>query len=247
MKKNKIAEEGKHEILEPQTIYEDSDILVIEKPSGLLVHARGERLLDQEPTLVDWLIKKYPAVKKVGDQPKLRPGLVHRLDKEASGVMVIAKTQRAFAHLKKQFADQTVKKEYYAWIYGKLATDYGMINFPIGRAEKGGKMAARPLNSEENKRQEGKEAKTEYEVLESHPHRSLLKVFPKTGRTHQIRVHLSALNHPLIGDPLYRSKSYKIIPSSRLLLHAHKLTLKDLNDQEQTFTSPLPKIFDWEK
>lgn len=235
--------------LELKIIFEDKNILIIDKPAGLLVHARDEKLLNQEPTVAQWLLKNHPAIKEVGDNTILRPGIVHRLDKETSGVMAVAKTNAAFENLKEQFKKRGVKKEYLAWVYGKLPTDYGIINFPIGRSEEGGRMAARPFNKEtletdiHQEDQESKEAITEYEVLESHPHRSLLKVFPKTGRTHQIRAHFFALNHPLIGDPLYKSKSYKEILVPRLLLHAHKLTLTDLDGAEKTFESKIPKEF----
>lgn len=233
--KNKIE-------LQPCIIFEDDNFLVINKPAGLLTHARDEKLFDQETTLVHWLIKKYPAIIKIGDNPKLRPGIVHRLDKETSGVMVIAKTQVAFGHLKKQFSEHLIKKEYYAWVYGKMPSNYGVINFPIGRSEDGGKMAARPNAPIEDKND--KTAVTEYEVIKQLPHRALIKIMPQTGRTHQIRVHFFALNHPVIGDPMYQSKSYKAIPSERMLLHAHKITFKDLTDEEKTFTAPLPNCFE---
>lgn len=221
----------------PEIIHEDDNILIIDKPTGLLVHARSEELLHQEPTVVDWLIKKHPEIKNVGDAPKLRPGIVHRLDKEASGVMAIAKTPAAFEHLKKQFHDHLVKKEYLALVYGKLETDYGRIELPVGRAEKGGRMAARAQG------EAGKPSITDFEVLERRKNCALVKVMPKTGRTHQIRVHFFALNHPLVGDPLYQSKKYKEIPSERLMLHAHKLTFKMLGGEERTFISSIPLGF----
>lgn len=229
--------------LEPKIIFEDTNFLVINKPAGILVHARDEQLLDQEPTIVQWLLKKYPSIKKIGDNPILRPGIVHRLDKEASGIMVIAKTAKAFDFLKEQFKNREVKKEYLAWVYGQLPTNWGTISFPIGRSREEGRMAARPVSTTKEEIQLGKEALTEYEVLESQPHKALIKVMPKTGRTHQIRVHFFALNHPLIGDPLYQSKSFKSIPTERLLLHAHQLTFKNLEGKEQTFTAPIPKKF----
>ncbi len=225
----------------PKIIFENDDILVIDKQAGLLTHARDEKLLDQEPTVVDWVIKKYPTIKKIGDKPELRPGIVHRLDKETSGVMVIAKTQTAFEHLKKQFSEHLIKKEYHAWVYGKMPSNYGIINFPIGRSDDGGKMAARPNSPIID--EDDRVATTEYEVMNQLPHRALVKIMPQTGRTHQIRVHFFALNHPVIGDPMYQSKSYKAIPSDRMLLHAHKLTFTDLAGEKKTFTSPLPDCF----
>lgn len=227
--------------LRPYIIFEDGNFLVIDKPAGLLTHARDEKLLHQEPTVVDWLVIKYPAIIKIGDNPKLRPGIVHRLDKETSGVMVIAKTPAAFEHLKKQFSEHLIKKEYYAWVYGKMPTNYGIINFPIGRSEEGGKMAARPNSPIID--EADRAAVTEYEVIKQLPHRALVKIMPQTGRTHQIRVHFFALNHPVIGDPMYQSKNYKAIPSERMLLHAHKLTFTDLTGEEKTFTAPPPKEF----
>ncbi len=221
----------------PEIIFEDDNIIVINKPAGLLTHARSEELLHQEPTLVDWLLKHYPAIKTVGDKPELRPGIVHRLDKEASGVMAVAKNQETYEHLKKQFHDHEIKKEYLALVYGKLETDYGKIELPVGRAEKGGRMAARAQG------QPGKEALTEFEVLEKRKNCTLVKVMPQTGRTHQIRVHFFALNHPLVGDPLYQSKKFKPIPSERLMLHAHKLTFKNLAGEEKTYAAPLPECF----
>lgn len=221
----------------PEIIFEDDSILIINKPHGLLVHARQERIKEDEPTLVDWLLQKYPQIKKVGDQPSFRPGIVHRLDKEASGVMAIAKTPAAFEHLKKQFHDHLVKKEYLALVYGKLETDCGKIELPVGRAEKGGRMAARAQG------EEGKPSITDFEVLERRKNCTLVKVMPKTGRTHQIRVHFFALGHPLVGDPLYQSKKYKEIPSERLMLHAHKLTIKMMNGEEKTFFSAFPLEF----
>jgi len=229
--------------LEPKIIFEDENFLVINKPTGILIHARNENLLDQEPTIVDWAIKKYPDIKKVGDNLVLRPGIAHRLDKDASGIMVMAKTNAAFAHLKEQFKNREIKKEYLAWVHGKLAKNWDTITFPIGRSREEGKMAARPISASAETEQPGKEAITEYEVLKEFPHRSFVKVMPKTGRTHQIRVHFFAINHPLIGDKLYKSKSFKEIPAKRMMLHAHKLTFKDLTGVEHTYAAPLPKEF----
>lgn len=223
----------------PKIIYEDDDILIIDKPAGLLVHARAPELKDQEPTVVDWLIKKYPAIKTVGDQPELRPGLVHRLDKETSGVMIIAKNQETFEYLKRQFRDHLVQKEYVALVCGKLKPDYGKIDFAIGRAEKGGKMAARA------KGQEGREALTEFEVIERRKNTTLVKALPRTGRTHQIRVHFFAMGHPIVGDPLYQSKKYKKITSERMMLHAHRLTFIDMDGQEKTFIAPIPTDYEF--
>ncbi len=221
-----------------EIIHEDDDILVINKPAGLLVHARIEPSKEKEPTLVDWLIKKYPKIKKVGDPANAgRPGIVHRLDKDASGVMVIAKNQVAFEAIKKQFHDRQVIKEYVALTYGQIKADCANIEFPIGRAREGGKMAARA------KETEGKPSITAIEVINRFPNCTLIKAFPKTGRTHQIRVHLFALGNPLVGDQLYKSKNFKPIATGRLMLHSYKLTLKDLSGEEKTFIAPIPSEF----
>ncbi len=250
----------------PKIIYEDDDLVIINKPAGLLVHPRLDIDKETEPTLVDWLIKKYPKIKKVGDQPasrsaasatclpagrfgsvapansagrpKLRPGIVHRLDKDASGVMVVAKNQAAFEALKKQFHDRQVIKEYVALTYGQIKADCANIEFPIGRAREGGKMAARA------KETEGKPSITAIEVTNRFPNCTLIKAFPKTGRTHQIRVHLFALGNPLVGDQLYKSKKFKPIPTGRLMLHSHKLTIKLLDREIKTFIAPIPQEFD---
>jgi 23S rRNA pseudouridine1911/1915/1917 synthase len=218
----------------PKIIYEDENYLVINKPVGLLVHkAPGSA----EPTLVDWLIKHDPKIKTVGDNPDLRPGLVHRLDKETSGVMVIAKTAAAFEDLKKQFAAREVKKEYRAWVYGKIAKDQGEINFSIERSKDQPRMAAKPTG------QSGKAALTEYLVLERKPHLTLVRVRPQTGATHQIRVHFFALGHPVVGDPLYQIKRYKKQAVTRMLLHARSLGFRDLEGEWREFTIEPPAEF----
>ncbi len=244
----KITKREKMDLPDINIIYEDNDFLVIDKPAGLLTHPVQNQTKEPEVSLVDWLVKHYPKIKTVGDDTALRPGIVHRLDKEASGVMIVAKNQKAFDHLKQQFQNREIKKEYRAWIYGKLANEVGTINFAIGRSRESGKMAARPIvdfysDAEEN--QEGKDSVTDYEVLEVHPHRSLIKAFPRTGRTHQIRVHLYAMGHPLLGDSLYKIKSFVPIAAPRLMLHAHKLSFKDFDGVEKTFVSPIPKEFEF--
>jgi len=238
----------KTDLPEIEILFEDPNIVVINKPSGLIVHGTEDPKTQQEVTLIDWLLANYPKNKTVGDEPAIRPGIVHRLDKETSGVMVIAKTKKAFESLKEQFKNREIKKEYLAWIYGKLANDTGTINFTIGRSKESGKMAARPMTdtfTEAEEGQEGRESITDYEVIESHPHRSLIKAMPRTGRTHQIRVHFFAMAHPIIGDNLYKIKNQKDIATPRLLLHAHKLTFKDLKGVEKSFTAEIPKEFNF--
>ncbi len=215
-----------------EVIYEDDDFLVINKPAGLTVHAPGANY--PEETLVDLLLKKYPPLAEVGED-KLRPGIIHRLDKEVSGLLVVAKNQTAFELLKNQFQNRTVEKEYLALVHGCLPQPQGVIDLPIDYSTDSHlKMAARP------KSQGGKEALTEYEVLEEIKNYSLLKVKIKTGRTHQIRVHLNAIGHPVVGDIIYHPAKMKVKELGRLFLHASYLSFKDLNGGWQEFHSDLP-------
>jgi len=185
--------------------------LVINKPAGLAVHGGGNI---KEPTLADLLIARYPDIIYVGDDP-IRPGLVHRLDKEVSGLMVIAKNNETFEYLKNQFKDRDVNKQYIALVHGKMTTDYGEINFPIKRSREGYKMAAMPLNTVDllsrrkpTDRDQGnldgifkaREAITEYNVIKRFINYTLLQVKIKTGRTHQIRVHSAHIGHVIVGD-----------------------------------------------
>jgi 23S rRNA pseudouridine1911/1915/1917 synthase len=207
--------------------------IVINKPAGLLVH---EAPGSQEPTLVDIILKKYPKIAKVGEDP-LRPGIVHRLDREVSGLLVIAKTQDMFDHLKKQFKSRQIKKEYTALVYGAPQKPEGEISFNIDRSETiDYKMAAVPTHEER-----GRRAITEFEVTEHMGNYTLLKIKPKTGRTHQIRVHLNAYGLPIVGDLVYKPKKLKTkIKMDRIFLNAHYLSFKDLDDKLKEFTISLP-------
>ena len=217
----------------PITIIADTpDYLILNKPPGLVVHqAPGH----DEPTLVDLILEKYPAIEKIGEDP-MRPGIVHRLDKEVSGLMVIAKTQDIFDHLKSQFKTRKVKKEYLALVHGTPAKPQGEIDFNIDRSVKGHKMAAVP----ESPQNRGKKALTEFEVLEKIGNYTLLKVKPYTGRSHQIRVHLNAYGLPVVGDPIYKPKKLKTkITLDRIFLQANYLGFYDLKDDWQEFNLPL--------
>lgn len=225
-------------------IKEDPDYIVVEKPAGMLVHPTEA---GEPNTLSDFLQEKYPEVKKVGDAPKQRPGIVHRLDKEASGLLVVARTQKMFKHLKKQFQNRTVEKEYGVLVYGSIAKGHNLIDFEIDRGISG-KMVARPkidLLKLKNvgKDQEGRESLTEFWVEEELSRFSFLKVKIHTGRTHQIRVHMFAFGHPVVGDTLYSNK--KLIKKTekklgRLFLHARRLCFEDLNNHHICFESELP-------
>jgi len=220
-------------IQKPKIIFENDDYLVINKPSGLLVHPT-ENI--KTGTLVDFLIERYPTIKKVGGNPK-RPGIVHRLDRDVSGLMIIAKNQKTFDHLKKQFQDRRVTKIYTALVYGGLEKDSGTIDFPIARSKTDRRlMAARPRS------QGGREAVSKYEVIKRFKNYTLVKVQILTGRPHQIRVHFKGLGYPVVGDKIYKTRKLKIKEEpERIFLHSSHLAFRDLNGQTLEFNSALPK------
>jgi len=208
-------------------IYQDNDILVVDKPAGLTVHpAPGH----PRGTLVNALLAAHPEMREVGDA--LRPGIVHRLDKDTSGLIVVAKNERAQAALQAQLREREVKKAYVALVRGVPEPREGMIEAPIGRNPKNRKKMAVVAD--------GREATTKYRVVEviGGGQYALLQVEPVTGRTHQIRVHLSALGHPIVGDATYGGRS-KVI--GRQFLHAAKLAFAMPPSQRMIeFESPLP-------
>ena len=206
-------------------IYEDEDILVIDKPAGMVVHpAPGHR----RDTVANALLARLPGIEEVGDEQ--RPGIVHRLDMDTSGLMVAAKNRRAHHHVSGQIKDRSVLKGYTALAKGNIDPPEGVIKARIGRDNRNRKrMAVVQL---------GREAETSYRAVESAPGYTLLEVIPKTGRTHQIRVHLSALGYPIVGDALYGGKDPRL---ERQFLHAHLLGIRLPGTGEyMEFTSPLP-------
>lgn len=204
--------------IEPEPIpldvlYEDRNLLVVNKPPGLVVHpAAGHR----RGTLVNALLHHCPELRTIGGGE--RPGIVHRLDKETSGCLVVAKAQKAHEILARQFQMRQVKKIYVALVHGAVRTAARKVTLPIGRHEKERKrMGVRT--------RKGRETETAFRVLRTAPDCSLVEVTPTTGRTHQIRVHMAAIGHPVIGDKLYggrreRKSRWKV---PRHLLHAWKL------------------------
>jgi 23S rRNA pseudouridine1911/1915/1917 synthase len=183
---------------------------------------------------MDQVIAHYPKVKGVGSDQR-RSGVVHRLDKEASGVLIFAKHDKALQHLKDQFKQRLTDKHYVALVQGKMLANNGSIDFPIARSANRGRMAARP------KSQTGKEALTHYQVIQHFTTSTLVDVEIYTGRTHQIRAHLFALGHPLVGDKLYTRKGLKPTTLNRLFLHAKELSLTLPSGEKQTFSCPLPQ------
>jgi 23S rRNA pseudouridine1911/1915/1917 synthase len=224
-------------------IAETPDYLVLNKPAGILVHPTQANETD---TLADWLKENYPKIKKVGDAPE-RPGIVHRLDREASGLLVVAKNQKMFDVLKKQFQEREIEKEYLVLVYEKILADEGEIDFEIDRGREG-RMVSRPridktLLKNVDKDQPGKESLTEFWVEKRYARFTLLRVRIHTGRMHQIRVHMFAYNHPVVGDQLYLNR--KLIKKNeqkidRLFLHSAKLCFNDLKGEKKCFESELP-------
>lgn len=223
---------AKKKVFSLSIIHEDNEVIVIDKPCGLVVHPSTHH---KEGTLVDLLIQHYPLIKKVGDDP-IRPGIVHRLDKDASGVMVIAKTQDSFDSLRRQFKLHTIDKEYRALVYGIPSPTDGIITLSLGRRNSSPKIIASYGI--------GKSAETHYWVEKKYVSSSLVKVCTISGRTHQIRAHFTALGHPLVGDAVYTSKKIRPISCPRLMLHAYLISFNDLNGRRATYAVPLPKDFE---
>lgn len=203
-------------------LYEDDECIVINKPNGVLTHSKGA--FNPEGTVASFIQPKLKGLD--GD----RGGVVHRLDRATSGVLIAAKTPEALGWLQKQFSQRKVKKTYYAVIEGEPELKKAIIEVPIERNPKDPK-TFRPGNA-------GKPAVTEYEVVKSGNGYSLLKLQPTTGRTHQLRVHLKYLGHPIVGDPIYEGKDHQ-----RLLLHAEKLELTLPNHERKVFEAKLPAEF----
>jgi 23S rRNA pseudouridine1911/1915/1917 synthase len=226
--------------IELNIIYQDKNIIAIDKPAGLQVHPSTiSRQVPEKNTLVNYLIYKFPEIKKVGDEPNLRPGIVHRLDKDTSGVMVAARNQKSFEELKELFKARKIEKEYLALVFGKLKNKKGVIEKPIARAKSYKKQVIAGAKT----RAKFRPAVTEYEALEEYENYSLVKVAPKTGRMHQIRVHLASLGNPVVGDKKYKFKNLKAPKEiRRQLLHAQSLKFK-LFGKKYFFQSEIPWDF----
>lgn len=237
---------------EPTVIYEDNDVLVINKPEGWMVHEDGKT--DGSPLVVDWFLARVPESKGVGEvgySPKgvelNRSGIVHRLDRETSGILILAKNQDAHQFLKQQFKDRLVYKEYRAFVYGRLHDRWGTINRPIGRSAKDHRVRSAMRGAKGLMR----EAVTDFERIGIGEYEgesfSYVKLVPKTGRTHQLRVHMRAIDRPIINDDLYATH---VMPKSnnlgmkRLALHAHMLELALPNGQTERFIAPVPQSFE---
>lgn len=226
-----------------EVLYEDDDVLAINKPAGLVVHSDGKR---DELVLTNWIEKNYPLIKGVGEPTTLsnskvieRSGIVHRIDRETSGVMLIAKNQSAFLRLKTQFQNREIGKIYHAFVYGEMKDDDGVVDRPIGRSRKD----FRQWSAQRGARGEMREAITHYKVMARGGGFSFVEVLPKTGRTHQIRVHFKAINHPIVSDSLYAPKKDKALGFERLALHAFSVEFNLSDGKKIKITAPYPDDF----
>lgn len=204
-------------------LYENDDVIVVNKPSGLLTHAKGG--LSDEPTVAE-IIRPKTSFATDTD----RPGIVHRLDRDTSGLLIIAKNPESAAHLQRQFAERTAKKTYIAITDGKPKLNAAKINLPIGRNPS----APSTFRIDPN----GKPAQTTYHVLAENDIQSLVELKPTTGRTHQLRVHLAHLNTPILGDRVYEKSS-----DCRMMLHAQKLEITLPSGERKVFEAAIPDEF----
>ena len=220
--------------MELNVIYKDENLLVLNKPSGIVVHPDKNHI---EGALIQEIVKKYPEIKKVGDD-SARPGVVHRLDKDTSGLLIIARNQDAFAYLKSLFQKREIKKTYIALVSGVVKNDAGVIDLPIGRSRKdsrkriAGKGASGKL----------REAITEYKVVKRFENFTLLEARLITGRTHQIRAHFAAISRPVACDKIYGGKN-PACPAglARQFLHAWKLEFVSPSGAKMSFEADLPE------
>jgi 23S rRNA pseudouridine1911/1915/1917 synthase len=219
-------------------IFEDSDILVIDKPSGMVVHPFD---FSDEETVLDFLHKHSPAMFSIENSITLQDsrviplgGIVHKLDRDTSGVLIVAKNKETFDNLRKQFSEQSVSKTYIALVEGLVSKDAFTIDAPLGRSKKDYKQSTNPVNP----RGELRPAVTDVHVLKRNNSTTLVELTPRTGRTHQLRAHMSSIRHPLVGDIAYGS----MLSADRIMLHATSLTCM-LHTKEKTFVSPLPELF----
>lgn len=234
---------------EIKVIFENENVLAINKPKNILVHGDGRH---ENFTISDWILENYPEIDGVGEDIFLnetkqikRPGIVHRLDKDTTGVLLIAKNQDTFYSLKEQFKNRTIKKNYRTFVYGAVKFDRKLITAEIGRS----KTDFRKWTTNRGVRGETRPSETEYILIKKNSEFSYLDVFPKTGRTHQIRVHLQFDNHPILGDHLYAGKNFdREKPETNLFfetqaLHAYKIKFKDLDGEFLELSADIPEEF----
>ena len=228
----------------PRILHEDPSYLIVEKPSGMLVHPVEHVVHPVDPptsqeeaagglSLAELLAAQYPEIAGVGDEPNQRPGIVHRIDRDVSGVLVVARSQASYEHLKRQFQDHAVEKHYLALVHGIVQRDDGEITTPLARSHRPGKAAAPRTDGI------GRTAFTRFTVVQRLQHYTLLDVEILTGRTHQIRAHLASIGHAIVGDAQYRPKKmHDNFP--RPFLHAASLAFTDADGNRVQYMCPLP-------
>ncbi len=224
-------------------LYEDEYVVVINKPRGVMVHPDGHT---QSETISDWFAIHYPKSKRVGEPMRLvsgeiiiRPGIVHRLDTDTTGVLILAKTDEAHAFLKRSFQEHKTKKIYLAFVYGVLKEKSGVIDFPIGRSRKDFRLRSAQRKAKGTLR----DAITRWEAIASTDEHTFVRIMPETGRTHQIRVHFKAIHHPIVCDKLYAPKHTCDLGLSHLGLHAYRITFVLPDGKEIVVTAPPSEDF----
>ena len=229
-----------------EILFENEKIVVVNKPAGMLIHNDGS---GRQETVVNWIKEKYPDIKDVGEDVRIRtgeivkkPGIVHRLDKDTTGVLIIVKDQETFLHIKGQFKVHSVEKVYHAFVYGNVKESEGEIDRPIGKS----RSDFRKYSAQRGARGVLREAQTFFKVLgkTEKGDATFLELKPKTGRTHQIRVHLKAVHHPVVADHLYAPKGEKILGFDRLALHARSISFRLTDGQQVSVEAPYPEDFE---
>ena len=221
--------------MDMKIIYEDKDVLIVDKPAGMVVFPEGQT---KDGTVIDLLVEKYPELKNAGEAP--RYGVAHRLDKDTSGILLVAKTNESLLFLQKQFKNREVEKKYVCLVEGNMENNSGIIETLIARAK--GDPRKQRAYSAINAPKSAREAITNYKVLQRFKDYTLLEVQIETGRRHQIRCHLSYLKHPVAGDKLYGFKNSKTPEGlTRQFLHAQQLKIQLPSTETKEFLSELPE------
>ncbi len=230
-------------------LFENEDAFIVNKPAGIPVHGDGTTGGD---TMVARVLAQFPELREIGEPFVVYPGgvptalpragIVHRLDRDTSGCLVVAKNEETFKYFKRQFQDRDVRKYYEAFVYGVPYPERGLIETPFGRSQKDAR-----LRTGRNPRGTVREAVTRYVVLKTFQHEgqtySLVGLYPKTGRMHQIRVHMKHIQHPIVSDPLYGRGRPEALGMKRVALHARSITITLRGNKEITCQAPYPTDF----